>query len=397
MKSKVALLLFSILTAFLLNAQPVLAAEIIIDGEQLDVPAIVENGTTLVPLREIFETLGASVTWDQATQTVTAVKDEAAVVLQIGNNSALRNGEPVNLPVPGKVINNSTMVPLRFVSEAMGAEVNWDSSSGSIIINSPATHKTASFAINPTLFANPDPLYNKVLTGLQNGQAKVTYTTNDRRQYGDIDKIMAITQSVLQDHPYLNYMESFEIKVSSGSGIKIEINFNYKFTQQEIRAMIAAVEEKSLEIIQRVIRPGMTDLQKERALHDYIVLNTSYDYDNYQRNTIPRESYTAYGVLIQGVGVCQGYASAMQKLLTMAGIEAQMVIGTGTSQNGPEPHGWNKVKIDGRWYHLDTTWDDPVPDVPGTVSHKYFNLTDAQMSKDHSWQDSQQGLFRKIP
>lgn len=396
MKSKVVLFLFSILTSYLLGAQPALAADIIIEGEQSEVSAIIENGTTLVPVRDIFEALHAKVTWDQEIQTVTALKDDVAIILQIGNNTAYRNGEPVNLPVPGKIINNSTMVPLRFVSEAMGAEVNWEASTGTIIINSTASELT-SFAINPRLLANPDSLYNKVLTGLQNGQAKVTYTTNDSRQYGDIDKIMSITQSVLQDSPYLNYMESFEIKERGGSSVIIEINFNYKFTQQEVRTMIAAVEEKSLEIIQKVIKPGMTDLQKERALHDYIVLNTSYDYANYQSNTIPRESYTAYGVLIQEVGVCQGYASAMQKLLTMAGIEARMVTGTGISKNGPEPHGWNKVKIDGQWYHLDATWDDPVPDIPGTVSHKYFNLTNDQIIKDHSWQDSQQSLFKKVP
>lgn len=89
------------------------------------VPTIV-NGRTLVPLRSIFEAMGASVGWKLDTQTVTAVKSGTTVVLPVTSAAATVNGQVIQLDVPAKIINGRTMVPLRFVSEAFGATVNWD-------------------------------------------------------------------------------------------------------------------------------------------------------------------------------------------------------------------------------------------------------------------------------
>lgn len=112
---------------------------VILDGRELsfDVPPAVENGRTLVPLRSIFEALGASVQWDATTQTVTATKGDVAIHLVIGGQ-AKRNGVPVALDVPAKVIDGRTMVPLRFVSEAMGADVVWNGDTQTITISGKA-------------------------------------------------------------------------------------------------------------------------------------------------------------------------------------------------------------------------------------------------------------------
>lgn len=91
-----------------------------------DVPPVVESGRTLVPLRAIFEQLGASVEWDGKTQTVTATKGNTVVKLTVGSANAYKGNSLVKLDVPAKVISGRTMVPLRFVSEAMGAYVYWD-------------------------------------------------------------------------------------------------------------------------------------------------------------------------------------------------------------------------------------------------------------------------------
>ncbi|MDB5052425.1 MAG: hypothetical protein JWM44_475 [Bacilli bacterium] len=86
----------------------------------------IQNGNTLVPLRDIFEHLGAKVDWDDATKTITAVKGITTVKLQLGNTTASVNGESKDLTVAPQSINGSTLVPLRFVSEAFGGDVQWD-------------------------------------------------------------------------------------------------------------------------------------------------------------------------------------------------------------------------------------------------------------------------------
>lgn len=98
-------------------------------------PPVLENGTTLVPLRGIFEALGATVDWNQQQQLVTAEREGTIVKLTIGSKSPTVNGKTVAISVPAQIRNGSTLVPLRFVSEALGATVNYDSATKTISIN----------------------------------------------------------------------------------------------------------------------------------------------------------------------------------------------------------------------------------------------------------------------
>ena len=184
--------------------------------------------------------------------------------------------------------------------------------------------------------------------------------------------------------------------VDDGSSkVKKEVETGYEavwkaFQKGEPRTLISRdqqVYSKAQSIIDQIIKVDMTDYQKEKAIHDYIVLNTKYDYENLRNNTIPDDSYRAYGVFMNGIAVCQGYAEAAYLLLNMVGVENQMVYGTADNGggNGPISHAWNSVKIDGNYYMLDTTWDDPVPDKEGRVNYDYFNVTSAHLAKDHTW------------
>ena len=96
----------------------------------------IENGTTRVPMRAIFEGLGAAVDYDGATKTVTAQKGDTKIELVIGSDNALVNGKENKLLVPAEIKNSRTMVPLRFVSEALGAQVDWDGDTKTITITS---------------------------------------------------------------------------------------------------------------------------------------------------------------------------------------------------------------------------------------------------------------------
>lgn len=131
---------------------PVVSAEspisVYIDGKQqtYSQPPILQNNSTLVPLRGIFESLGAKVDWNGTTQTVTAVKESTTVILKIGSTQPTINGTVKSISTPAQIINSSTMVPLRFVSEALGADVNWDGKARSITIIS--TGKTYDVVLN---------------------------------------------------------------------------------------------------------------------------------------------------------------------------------------------------------------------------------------------------------
>jgi len=130
-------MLFLLFSTGDIKASPI----VLLDGQQLsfEVSPTIENGTTLVPMRAVFEALGATVQWDSYTQTVTADKFGTTIKITLGQAIAYKNGSPVTLQVPAKIINNRTMVPLRFVSEALGVQVNWDGFTQTITIFSSPT------------------------------------------------------------------------------------------------------------------------------------------------------------------------------------------------------------------------------------------------------------------
>ena len=172
-------------------------------------------------------------------------------------------------------------------------------------------------------------------------------------------------------------------------GVIFHIKFSYSIPFEERKMMKKMAEEKSTAILKKIIKPKMTDLQKEKAIHDYVIKNTVYDYENYKKNTIPTVDYLDYGVLVKGTGVCAGYAKAMYRLLNQAGIPCDYVVGKITYDGKTfMDHAWNRVKIKGKIYNLDATWDDPnFMDGSSGISYDYFNKSDKQFSKDHQWEN----------
>ena len=113
---------------------------VFVNGEQLefDVPPIIENERTLVPMRAIFEALGAEVSWDNDTATVTAKKGEDTLTIAIGSNILYKNGAATELDVPAKIVDERTLVPVRAVSESFDAEVDWDGDKQRVLITAAA-------------------------------------------------------------------------------------------------------------------------------------------------------------------------------------------------------------------------------------------------------------------
>ncbi len=146
----------------------------------------------------------------------------------------------------------------------------------------------------------------------------------------------------------------------SGTAVKVV----YEDTAQEMVMKQDEIKEKVIEIISQIITPDMTDLEKELAINQYLCDNCEYDEDalvNAEENDFRevdskyKDSFTAYGALINGKCVCAGYAGAFKLLADAAGLECIVVTGV---LEGNLPHAWNKVKIDGEWEILDVTNND---------------------------------------
>lgn len=137
-KVKSAIIILMVLMLMLSNvvfAEPI---KVVVNNNQLTLPIepAVVSGRTLVPLKAIFEAMGATVEWEQSTRTVTGIQGNKIIKLQLDNKTALVDEKEVNLDVAATAINGSTLVPTRFIAESLGAEVDWDNNTKSVLVNS---------------------------------------------------------------------------------------------------------------------------------------------------------------------------------------------------------------------------------------------------------------------
>ena len=150
-------------------------------------------------------------------------------------------------------------------------------------------------------------------------------------------------------HPYNS---SNNVKISYGGDYKIGITINRAYTQDEINEINNKVDK----ILSENVNNNMPPKEKIRVIHDYIIDHTEYDKLKYEnKNDDTYKSNTAYGVLIEGYGTCNGYADAMEIFLDKMNVINYKI--------SNEEHIWNLVYLDGKWYHLDLTWDDPISDI----------------------------------
>lgn len=189
MKKRLAILLClaMVMTVF---AVPVLAADtpavsVVIDGKAVafDVPPVIEDGRTLVPLRAIFEAVGAAVTWDAATSTATGVKGDTTVIVAIGSVSPTINGVVKPIDVPAKIVDSRTLAPLRFVCEAFGGTVTWDAatytatvvSAGGEAATPPATETPETPAAPGAALDSPDAVVKAAIAAFAPISCEMTF------------------------------------------------------------------------------------------------------------------------------------------------------------------------------------------------------------------------------
>lgn len=182
----IALLLIFSLSTPILSFAETSNISVYIDNKRVSFQAnpYIENDRVMVPMRKIFEELGAAVTWDDDTQSVSAVKGQTTAILAIGLNIMYINGEPKTLDNPPALIYDTTFVPLRAVSEALGCAVEWENDKNrvnivSALLNNPATvfykaYNTvpdfgACLGIEPVSVLENETIYNYPKTGLDTG------------------------------------------------------------------------------------------------------------------------------------------------------------------------------------------------------------------------------------
>ena len=146
-----------------------------------DQPPIVENGRVLVPLRAIFEALGAKVEWVDSYRKVIAIKDGIVITMQINDNTLRRNGvnipsDVVQLDVPAMLVGGRTLVPVRAVAESFGAEVGWDQDTQSVIITTAANINSPTTISNPVLYSEKTQRSN-ALNGKRSAYEGITVAT----------------------------------------------------------------------------------------------------------------------------------------------------------------------------------------------------------------------------
>lgn len=154
--------------------------------------------------------------------------------------------------------------------------------------------------------------------------------------------------------------------------------------KQKIISKKATFEAKVEEIIS-TIPSAAPEVEKEKLIYDKILLNSVYNVEAAYNHPTQgmADDWTAYGVLINGKGVCESYDEAFQCLLRRVGIRSTAIVGTANGGG----HKWCEVEIEGNWYMCDITFDDPVGGAANAAYHRYFNLTSGEMaSKDkHDW------------
>jgi hypothetical protein len=220
-----------------------------------------------------------------------------------------------------------------------------------------------------SLSTGEELITNAIADGIKNKQPQINLTTYIGYML-EANDALSLYFETLDKYPELFYTSGYISATYSndiyGNLSKCTLNILYTVDISKIDSMVQTYNAKVSDIKTNYTNPSYGELENEYIVHDYILENCTYD----RSVVIPEISHTAYGALVYGVAVCDGYAKAVKQLLNDCGIESGIV--TNTAEN----HAWNYVKIEGQYYHLDVTWNDPVPETNESI-YKYFNISDA--------------------
>ena len=188
---------------------------------------------------------------------------------------------------------------------------------------------------------------------------------------------------------FSNYFDAYAVD-ADGPGLTVAFKTGVKVLSAIRQGREEALDEgekaiarRAREIVDSLVFPGMTDAEKELAIHDYIVDHCAYL--TYVRGY---DTNSARGFFENGLCQCAGYVDTFRLLARLAGLEVEM-IGGPTTRDLPSSkgHAWNLIRLDGLWYVVDVTWDDMVG-TGNTLEHTFFNLPCTVFGGSRSWDDA---------
>ena len=214
-------------------------------------------------------------------------------------------------------------------------------------------------------------IYDRLLEMAENFTVdKVSLPTNQKITH---DEAWLVTAAFYSDYPELFWARP-SFWYNKNTMLCSEIQLNYNSHAYNLNTELPLFLETAETILASM--PNGSDYEKELYLHDALIKKVTYTYSKL-------EEQNGYTTLVEGKGVCAGYAFALQYLLMRAGIQSYYVVGY-----AGENHAWNLAKIDGEWYYVDATWDDPLTgsgsDSAYSPFHTYFNLSAEMMAEDHT-------------
>lgn len=217
-------------------------------------------------------------------------------------------------------------------------------------------------------------LYAALFKGIADHKSNINFEDN-RVSAETLDYVFELLR--FENPQFFWLLDNYNYKTDE-SGLAYAIRPDYAYTRDESETMQAKIDKKA-DAIKKKLSSCKTEYDKVLLIHDEIVNNTVYAFsDN-------NNCYTLYGCLVDKKSVCQGYANAFSYLCQREGIVCVNVNGKMKSDD-TQWHEWNRVKVDGKWYNMDVTWDDPAYSDQ-VLLHDYFLITDKQLKEDHITMD----------
>lgn len=303
----------------------------VIGNEEADVEGNVGSETTAVTTAEKAET-------------VVVTDDEGKIVTDIDGNA-------ITAPAVTEAMNTQTLS-----QEELDAAMTATTAEPNLIITKTNTERYG----YSTLTAEEKKLYDDIVDGIEGLKYKIC----DDDAYS-IEEWTKIYGMVYNQEPRLFYMDA---------KVKVGKLFYTTKSQDVINQMQKDIDAVADKLVNEAAGKSST-FEKLKVFHDYLVLNSSFEFSSGDQS-YNTSIYNAFGSgEAQGNIQCNGYAKAMQYLCDKSGIVSMVV--TGESMEGAS-HAWNVVDVDGQWYNLDCTWDDPLMDPANykNIRYNFFLVPD---------------------
>ena len=218
---------------------------------------------------------------------------------------------------------------------------------------------------------NRQDIINIYYTVLNSGMEKFTFYCSKEYKncLNDVDNISNDQNLLSTINNYVPIYNGFKnVETEFDTLGKVDITISHTYNKEQIQEL----EAKASNVLRTVVTSDMDNEKKIKSIHDYIINNTKYDKDRSDNKVKKYSSDTAYGALMENYAICGGYSDSMKLFLDKLGIPNYKI----SSEN----HIWNLVNINGGWYHLDLTWDDPVTNTGEDVlEYDYFLITTQEL------------------